>query len=363
MEYMNRALELARDALGTTSPNPAVGAVLVNNGNVVGEGFTQPYGGPHAEVEAIRQAGHKAKNSTIYVTLEPHCFQGSTPSCTSAIINAGIDEVHIAALDPNPKVNGLGKKELENAGLRVIFEESKEALEITEGFAKHIRTNMPFVTVKFAMSLDGKISTHSGDSKWITGESSRAMAHELRRISDAVMIGSNTVLRDCTRLTARNEQGKPLDKQPLKIVVDSHGKLPDDSSIFKGPGETLIATTNMSRSKIDRLTNQGITVVNIPQDETGISLTKLLEFLGSAGIVNLLVEGGGTLIGSFFDKGLVDKIHAFLAPIIIGGRGALSPVEGIGAKNISQSLNLANFSVERIGSDLMLKAYPHGRNR
>ena len=359
---MNRALKLARRALGTTSPNPAVGAVLVNNDSVVGEGFTQPYGGRHAEIEAMLQAGNKAKNSTIYITLEPHCFSGNNPSCTRAIIDAGVNEVHIAALDPNPKVNGLGKKELENAGLKVIFEENKEALEITEGFAKHIKTNMPFVTVKFAMSLDGKISTQSGDSKWITGESSRVLGHELRRISDAVMVGSNTVLRDSPRLTARNEKGIPLEKQPLRIVVDTHGKLPEDSSIFKGPGETLIATTNMSRSKVDRLTNQGITVITIPSDETGVSLTKLLEFLGSAGIVNLLVEGGGTLIGSFFDKGLVDKIHAFLAPIVIGGKDALSPVEGIGAKNISQSLNLSNLSVNRIGSDLMLKAYPQRRS-
>ena len=358
---MNRALKLARCALGTTSPNPAVGAVIVNNNNVVGEGFTQPYGGLHAEIEAIRQAGTQAKNSTIYVTLEPHCFQGNTPSCTAAIINAGVREVHIAALDPNPRVNGLGKKELENAGLKVIFEENNEALEITEGFAKHIRTNMPFVTVKFAMSLDGKISTTSGDSKWITGESSRAVAHELRRISDAIMVGTNTLRRDHPRLTARDKQGITLDKQPLKIIVDTHGSLPEDSSIFKEPGKTLIATTNMSQSKFDRLTSQGISVITIPQDETGVSLIKLLEFLGSAGIVNLLVEGGGTLIGSFFDKGLVDKIHAFLAPMVIGGRDSLSPVEGLGAKDISQCLDLSHISVKRIGSDLMLKAYPNRR--
>ena len=358
---MNRALKLARRARGTTSRNPSVGAVIVNNNKVVGEGFTQPYGGPHAEIEALRQAGTKSKNSTLYVTLEPHCFQGNTPSCTTAIIEAGINEVHIAALAPNPKGNGLGKKELESAGLKVIFEENNEALEITEGFAKHIRTNMPFVTVKFAMSLDGKISTTSGDSKWITGESSRTIARDLRRISDAVMVGTNTILRDRPRLTARDKKGIPLENQPLKVVVDTNGIIPEDSSIFKEPGETLIATTNMSTSKVDRLTNQGIAVITIPQDDTGVSLIKLLEFLGSSGIVNLLVEGGGTLIGSFFDKGLVDKIHAFLAPIVIGGRDSLSPVEGLGAKDMSQCLDLSHISVKRIGSDLMLKAYPHQR--
>jgi diaminohydroxyphosphoribosylaminopyrimidine deaminase/5-amino-6-(5-phosphoribosylamino)uracil reductase len=224
MDYMERALSLARMAVGNTSPNPAVGAVIVKDELIVGEGYTQPPGSDHAEIVALKQAGDSGKGATMYVTLEPCCFTGRTPPCTEAIIERGIAEVHIATLDPNPKVAGGGRDELKDAGVGVVVgERAEEARELNEAYFKYITTGQPFVTVKFAVSLDGKIATWSGDSHWISCEESRKFIHGLRRASDAVMIGVNTVILDDPRLTARD---KPQEKYPLRVIVDSKLRTP-----------------------------------------------------------------------------------------------------------------------------------------
>ena len=239
-DYMELALSLAKRALGSTSPNPAVGAVVVKDGVIVGEGYTQPPGSAHAEVVALKQAGVNSSGAVMYVTLEPCCHFGRTPPCTQAIISSGISEIHIASLDPNPLVSGKGKAELEDAGIKTVLGEHKEeALELNEGYTKFITTGDPFVITKFAMSLDGKLATRTGDSRWISGEESRRYAHKLRRSVDAIIVGVGTVLADDPRLTVRAKgQGKETEK--LKVIVDSHGKTPLDARVLKG--QTIIAS-------------------------------------------------------------------------------------------------------------------------
>ena len=237
MEYMRRALELAREAVGLSSPNPPVGAVVVREGQVVGEGCTLPRGQAHAEVTALRQAGERAKGASLFTTLEPCCHFGRTPPCTRDIIDAGISEVHMALMDPYPQVNGTGRVELREAGVETyVGEGADEAGEIAEAYIRFMTTGLPFVVAKFAMSLDGKIATASGDSQWITGEEARSRARELRRRFDAVAVGVGTVLADDPKLTARDADGKPLKRQPLRIVVDSSARTPPSASGGGGPG-------------------------------------------------------------------------------------------------------------------------------
>ncbi|KKK56245.1 hypothetical protein LCGC14_3066470, partial [marine sediment metagenome] len=243
-DYMEQALSLAKLALGQVSPNPAVGAVVVKNDAVVGQGYTQPPGSWHAEISSLKQAGENTRGGTLYVTLEPCNHYGRTPPCTKAIIDAGIDEVHLAMIDPNPMVSGQGKSELEKEGLKVtVGEHEEEANEINEAYVKFISTGLPFVTAKFAMSLDGKIATRSGDSRWISGEEARKYVHHLRYISDAIMVGANTILADDPRLTTRccGGRGGTVRKQPLRVIVDGRGRTPLSARIFGEPGNTLLA--------------------------------------------------------------------------------------------------------------------------
>ena len=243
MNYMRRAVTLASQALGSTSPNPAVGAIVVKNGEIVGEGFTQPPGGDHAEVVAIKQAGPLASGATLYVTLEPCNHTGRTPPCTDAIITSGISTVHAAIRDPNPTVDGGGLERLEAGGVRThLGAEAAAVQRQLEAWLKFVTTGRPFVTAKFAMSLDGKIATHTGDSKWITGDKARWHVHKMRGSSDAIMVGIGTVLADDPRLTTRDERGSPLGMQPLRVVVDSRGRLPAMTArLLSEPGKTLIA--------------------------------------------------------------------------------------------------------------------------
>ena len=241
--YMGLALSLAERAVGSVSPNPPVGAVLVRDGEVVGEGYTQPPGQAHAEIVAIRQAGPRARGATLYTTLEPCNHQGRTGPCSEAIIEAGVAEVHSAVMDPNPHVKGGGLSRLSEAGIAVSTGEmAGEASRLIEAYAKLVTTGTPFVTAKFAMSLDGKIATRTGSSQWITGEEARAYAHRLRAASDAVMVGINTVLADDPRLTARDGSGEALGRQPLRVVVDSRGRIPREARMLGEPGSTLIVT-------------------------------------------------------------------------------------------------------------------------
>lgn len=365
MDFMARAIQLARSALGSTSPNPAVGAVLVREGQVVGEGATRPPGQAHAEVVALQQAGESAIDATLYVTLEPCCHWGRTPPCTRAIIEAGIAEVVIAVSDPNPRVAGNGITELREAGISVSLlhadmDSSPDVRELYEGFAKHIGTGLPYVLAKFAMSLDGKIATHTGDSKWVTGTEARALVQLMRRQTDAIMVGANTILADDPQLTARGADNLPLERQPVRVTLDSQCRMPVRSQLLRQPGQTLVYTTEAAPARnVSGLLRAGAEVVPVGATSEGlVSPREVLADLGNRGIVNLLVEGGGKTLGSFFDDGLVDKVQAFVAPVIIGGIGAASPVEGAGAEFMSRTHRLKETSFRQIGADWLITGYP-----
>ena len=359
MDFMERALSLARLAIGSTSPNPAVGAVIARDGVIIGEGYTQPPGSAHAEVVALEQAGERSRGATMYVTLEPCCHFGRTPPCARAIIEGGIAEVHIATLDPNPLVSGRGKAVLDDAGIKTrLGEREEEARGLNEAYIKFITTGVPFVTVKFAVSLDGKISTATGDSRWISGEESREYVHRLRRAADAIMVGVNTILADDPMLTARDglEGGKR--KNPIRVIVDSKARTPPTARVLKEPGVTIVAITAIAPSAQEkRLREAGAEVLELPLRAGLVDLEELLAELGRREITSVLVEGGGTLLGSFFDQGLVDKVVAFIAPVIIGGTEARLAVGGGGAQRIAQALRLSRVRVERVGDDVMITGY------
>lgn len=358
---MRRALALARQALGTTSPNPAVGAVVVKDGAVLGEGFTLPPGRSHAEVVAIERAGDSARGASIFITLEPCSIHGRTPPCTGAIKSAGIKAVHVAVTDPNPKVNGRGLEELKAAGITVYAGDGEtEARGLYEAYGKHVNTGLPFVTAKFAMSLDGKIATHTGDSKWITGAPARLHVHEMRSTCDAIAVGVNTVLRDNPHLTARDEDGKTLPRQPIRVILDSKACTPPNALFLKEPGHTIIAVTQRANTHVSQLEEAGAEVLQLPSTGDGVVDPRaLLEELGARGVVSLLVEGGGTLLGTLFDLGLVDKVAAFISPLIIGGHSAPSPVGGKGIASVSQALKLKHLTTEKFEDDVLVVGYTY----
>ncbi|MCH7996979.1 MAG: bifunctional diaminohydroxyphosphoribosylaminopyrimidine deaminase/5-amino-6-(5-phosphoribosylamino)uracil reductase RibD [Chloroflexi bacterium] len=359
MNYMEYSLSLARRSLGLTSPNPAVGAVVVRDGKLVGEGHTKPPGQAHAEIVALDQAGEAASGADLYVTLEPCCFEGRTPPCTQAIIQSGVARVHIATLDPNPKVSGKGTAELERAGLEVCMgEEEKEARRLNEAYIKFITTQLPFVTAKYAASLDGKIATRSGQSRWITGEEARRRAHDLRRIADVVMVGANTVEMDNPRLTVRDSQGAAAARQPARVVVDSRGRVSPDSLMFRQPGCSMVAVCEIELPSRKRMREVGVEVLVAPRKGPGVDLAALLALLGQRNYTHVLVEGGGTLLGAFFDEGLVDKVVAFVAPAIIGGKDTPSAVGGLGAEVMEKVLRLRDVEVETLGGDIVVTGYP-----
>lgn len=355
-DNMQYVLSLARKALGNVSPNPAVGAVVVKDDTIVGEGYTQPPGSAHAEVMALQQAGDMARGATLYVTLEPCCHFGRTPPCTQTIIDSGIATVHMAMLDPNPLVSGKGKAELEAKGIIThLGEREAEAQEIVEAYVKYITTGIPFVIAKFAMSLDGKIATRTSDSKWISSDWSRRYVHQLRSQMDAIMVGVNTVLMDDPQLTARMVE---TDRQPTRIIVDSRGQTPSSAAVFQQQGKTIIAMTNaVELTRANEYTNAGAEVVSLKSKNDRVDIDELLKVLGKKEITSVLVEGGGTLLGSLFDLGLVDKVIAFIAPIIIGGEEAVTPVAGHGVETVTQALRLNRVEVEQFGDDIMITGY------
>jgi diaminohydroxyphosphoribosylaminopyrimidine deaminase/5-amino-6-(5-phosphoribosylamino)uracil reductase len=365
VDYMDYALSLAELALGYTSPNPAVGAVIVKDGQVVGLGHTQPPGLAHAEVMAIRQAGERAKGATMYVTLEPCCHQGRTPPCTRAIIDAGIRRVHTALIDPNPEISGKGIEQLKAAKIEVIVGEHEEkAREINEGYIKYITTGYPFVMAKFAMSLDGKIATRTGDAKWISSEEARNHVHQLRRTVDAIMVGANTIIMDNPRLTARGslDKGGRTKSQPLRIIVDGKGRTPLNSQVFEEPGSILMAVSkSVDSKKIAEYKKAGAEVMKFDADNDVIDLSELMEVLGKKEITSVMVEGGSILFGSLFDHCLIDKVLVCIAPLIIGGEAAKSAVAGCGAETIAQSLHLHNVTMHQVGADILLNGYVDGK--
>jgi diaminohydroxyphosphoribosylaminopyrimidine deaminase/5-amino-6-(5-phosphoribosylamino)uracil reductase len=356
---MRRALDIARDAPEPTSPNPTVGAVIVAlDGSIVAEGVTQPPPGPHAEVVALGAAGERARGATLFVTLEPCNHHGQTSPCTDGIIQAGIAEVHYAVADPDTKVAGGGHQALEAAGIRVIAGEGEdEARRINEAFFKHRTTGLPFVIAKFAASLDGRIAAASGDSRWVSGPGTRAWSHNLRTRIDAILVGSDTVIVDDPALTAR--PGDTIaERQPLRVVVDTRGRIPPMARVFEGPARPLVATSEAAmlswRASMGALAD----VVLLPIKDEHVDLNALLEELGRRDILTLLVEGGGVILGGFFDAGLVDKVHAVLAPIIIGAAEAPSAVAGRGAYLMAEALRLRDVTVERLGEDILVTGYP-----
>ena len=353
MAAMRRALSLARRSLGGVSPNPAVGAVVLNGGEVVGEGRTEPPGGRHAEAAALEQAGGAARGGVMYVSLEPCNHHGRTPPCVDAILDAGIAEVHAAIADPNPRVAGGGADALRDAGVKVVVgERAAEASTLLEAYLKWVTTGRPFVTVKFAMSLDGKIATRSGHSQWITGERARQHVHELRAASDAVMVGIGTVLADDPLLTARDRRGRPLERQPIRVVVDGKGRTPPGARLFSQPGPVIVATAAESRPVAGAQTVSRALPTGI------VDVDWVFRYLGAErDVTSVLVEGGPTLLGSLFDFDLVDKVVAFVAPTVVGGDEAPSAVGGLGAGTMSGALKLERPKVRRFGRDTAIIGY------
>lgn len=355
---MQRALELAARARGRTSPNPMVGAVIVRDGQIVGQGYHQRAGTPHAEIHALREAGERARGATVYVTLEPCVHHGRTPPCTDALIQAGVAEVHMAMLDPNPKVAGRGRQALERAGIRTVVGEAEEvARRLNAAFITWITTGRPRVIAKFAISLDGKIATRSGESQWITGYEARRRGHELRDQVDAILVGRGTVQADDPQLTTRLD-GQEDVQHPLRVILDSRGRVPLGARVFDPtlPGRTVTATTAaMPVEQRRALAQHHVEVMVLPADEEGrVSLPHLLDTLGEREITTLLVEGGSTVLGSFFQADLVDEVMAFIAPKIIGGQAAPGPVGGAGVARLYDAVPLTDLRVESIGSDVLI---------
>jgi diaminohydroxyphosphoribosylaminopyrimidine deaminase/5-amino-6-(5-phosphoribosylamino)uracil reductase len=355
---MQRALTLAESVLGTTSPNPSVGCVIVRDAQLIAEGATRPPGGPHAEVVALAAAGAAARGATAYVTLEPCSFTGRTPPCADALIAAGVASVHVAMQDPDPHVAGRGIEKLRAAGIDVRLGDGEaEASRLLEAYVKHRTTGLPFVIAKFAATLDGKIAANSGDSRWVAGEAARAWAHDFRTKIDAIMCGVNNVLLDDPQLTAR-PGGVTAERQPLRIVADSRGRTPLDARALGPGGKTIIATTERSpkewRAQIEKC---GAEALVLPAGEDGrVDVRVLMEELAKRGVLSLLVEGGGELHASFFAAGLVDKVHAIIAPKIAGGT-AYPAVAGAGIERMADAIALRDVSIERMGDDAVIVGY------
>lgn len=358
--YMKRVLELAKKGWGTTSPNPMVGAVIVKNGKIIGEGYHERPGEAHAEINALNSISDRTDGAAIYVNLEPCSHYGRTPPCAKALIKAGIKRAVIAMKDPNPRVAGRGIDMMREAGIRVeVGLMEQEARILNEVFIKYITTPYPFIVQKSAVTLDGKTATATGASRWITGEDARKYVHKIRSGMKGIMVGIGTVLNDNPRLTARlkGEKGK----DPHRIIVDSRGHIPLDSNVItvKSNAKTIVATTNrMSARKEDELMDMGVEVIKVEEDASRrVDLERLMRILHRREIDGILLEGGGTLNFSMHLLGLVDKVIYFIAPKIIGGKDAPTSVDGKGFSSLSQEVKLEKVSSRLIGNDLFIEGY------
>ncbi len=359
--YMKMALELARKAQGRTSPNPIVGAVVVKDGSIVGTGYHQKAGTPHAEVHALNAAGERAYGADLYVTLEPCNHFGRTPPCTEAIIQAGIKRVFVALRDPNPLVSGKGLERLRAHGIEVyegLLED--EARKANEVFLKYIRTKLPFVALKTATSLDGKIATEKGESQWITGEEARLRGHWLRSIYDAILVGIGTVKADNPSLTCRlpHQEGR----DPVRIIVDSRLTIDEEARVLNlnSSAPTLIATTTLAPVEKRSLLQKKAEIL-VVGDGPRVHLPSLLKMLGEKEITSVLVEGGGSINGSFLRENLVDKYYCFLAPKLIGGTRAPGSFGGEGFSFLNDAIELIDISLEHLGRDYLITGYPKGK--
>lgn len=357
IEYMRRAMELAERGVGFTNPNPMVGAVIVKGGKVIGEGWHERCGEWHAERNAFKNCAVSAEGATMYVTLEPCCHYGKTPPCTEAIIEHGIARVVIGMEDPNPLVAGKGIALLREAGIEVVCGVEEEALrEQNRVFLKYISTKLPWVAMKTAMTLDGKIATRTGDSKWITGAEARAYVHELRHRFMAIVVGIGTAVADDPLLNCRIE-GRGV-RQPIRVVVDSNARLSLGSQLVKTAGEyrTIVAHTRFAlEERVKALRETGVEMLLCKEKEGLVDVRNLLELLGQSGIDSILLEGGGSLNYTFLAEGLADELYAFIAPKIVGGMNAKTPVEGAGMEKMADAINLELTNVLNIGDDVLLK--------
>lgn len=355
---MAAAIEAGESARGRTSPNPWVGAALVHNGRIVSRGATSPPGGPHAEAGAL--GGEDVpEGSVLYVTLEPcAAFEGKrTAPCANLIIERGVAKVVVAIEDPDPRVRGHGIAQLRAAGIPVEIGDGQEAvLQSLRPYMKHRQTGLPYVIAKFAASLDGRIAANGGDSKWITGEPARERVHAARAHVDAILAGSGTVLADDPALTAR-PGGAESDQQPVRVVLDSRGRIPPASQVLHRPGRSIVATAHESSPEWkEAIRATGATVLECEHDDTGIRLEQLLRTLGQRGVMTAWVEGGSSLLGSLFDTERVDEVWAFLAPRIIGGEGRPA-VGGYGIDRIAQAHQLRDVVAEQVGEDILVRGY------
>ena len=356
--YMERALELAAKGRGTTTPNPMVGAVIVNNGRIIGEGYHIRAGEGHAEVNAFKNAVEDVTGATMYVTLEPCSHYGKTPPCADKIVEKKIGRVVVGALDPNPLVAGRGIEKIRNAGIPVITGVLAErSIALNEVFMKYIVTKRPFVLLKAAMSLDGKIATAEGESQWISCETSREEVHRLRHELTGIMAGIGTVLADDPMLNCRIPGGK----QPVRIIVDSHLSIPEESKLVCSAKEfplVVAAVENSDAAKKERLAEQGVKVIEVSADDAGhVDLNILMDCLGEMKIDSILLEGGGRLAEGALKAGIVDKVQFYIAPMLIGGESAKTPVEGRGIAALSEAWHISNWKAEVIGDDIKITGY------
>lgn len=362
MDFLGRALELADRAVGRTSPNPAVGAVVVKDGVILGEGFTQPAGSHHAEIVALAAAGPRADGATLYVTLEPCCHHGRTPPCTEAILAAGIRAVHVSLLDPFPAVNGRGIAALRAAGLALtVGEHEAEARLLNAPFFHQVRTGLPFVTAKWAMTLDGKIATHTGDARWVSGPAARRVVHRERDASDAIVVGIGTVLADNPALTVRLE---PEDRQraarpspPWRVVFDRQARTPPEARLIGNDGRALIFVGgDAPAERITNLRAAGAVVTALPVIERGLDPRAALTELTHRGVTRVLLEGGGTLMGSFLEAQLINRVLAFVAPKLIGG-AAPTPLGAPGRARMAEAVTLHQVTWRGVGTDLAIEGW------
>jgi diaminohydroxyphosphoribosylaminopyrimidine deaminase / 5-amino-6-(5-phosphoribosylamino)uracil reductase len=353
---MLRALELARN--GKTSPNPMVGAVLVKNNRIIAEGFHSRAGRPHAEVVALRKAGGKARDADLFVNLEPCCHVGRTPPCTDAIIQSGVTRVFVGMKDPNKLVQGKGIRILKAAGIKVsVGMMKKDCEKLNEVFVKVMKTGMPFVTMKTAMSLDGKIATREGDSQWISGVKSRDFVHELRDQNDAILVGTNTILKDNPQLTCRLK--KKRGRHPVRIILDRRNRIPLTAKVFansKTHRVVYVFGSKLSTKREQLLKTKNIEVLKIKTLKSGFDLKQLMKLLAKKELNSILIEGGGEINSSALEAGIVDRVFAFISPILVGGQQAPSPIGGEGVAKITKAMRLDNMKVTPTGDDLMVEA-------
>lgn len=354
--YLRLACRLARKAAGRTSPNPMVGAVLVRGGKIVGRGYHHFAGAPHAEINALKQAGVKAKGATLYITLEPCSHHGRTPPCSRALIAAGIHQVVAGMKDPNPLVAGRGFQQLRRAGIEVRSGACQsECAALIEAFGKFISKRIPFVTLKLATTFDGKIATASGDSRWISGEPSRALVHQWRNQMDAVLVGIGTVRADDPQLTCRIANGR----NPYRVVLDSRLKISPSAQLLHLPdaAKTIIATTDQApASKVRALEKLGVVVWRLPVRDGQVSWPALLRKLAGSGVVSVLIEGGAAVAASALKHKVIDKLELFYAPKIVGGDGA-AMIAPLGIAKMANALALKRVKLGRSGDDILVSAY------